>query len=284
MDAIIEFYDSFTEAFESHMTKAEEIKSSMEDTKSKMRETCEEDNIRKLSDVLEAKRWLESLDTATSQYIDKVNEVIARLGRDKDRVIKDIRKKHLASFQSLTGDLKRGLEECERIYQIIREHIRSFTKSCSRAEATCQRLADEAETKKTATRIAGGATTGAVATGGILASIFVGVFTAGIGTAIGVPLTIAATAATATAAGATTVLVSHHFSKAAGNFRRMRSKFEYLNKDITKVDNCLLQSRDKISIVLVSVAQQEKLANCLEEAAEKVAEYEDKKQINSSNC
>ena len=265
MDTTIQFYDSFGEAFESHTRMAEELKSLVKDTNSEMRETCEEDDVRKLSDVLEAKRWLESLDTANSQYINKANEVITRLGRDKDRVIGDLRSYSIPSFQSLTEYLKRSLEECERIYQTIREHIRSFTKSCSRAEAICQKLAEEAETKKTATRVAGGVTTGAVAVGGITASIFVGIFTAGIGTAIGVPLTLAATVVTAGAAGTTTALVAHHFSKAAGNFRKMRNKFECLNKNITKVDNCLLQSRDNLSSVYSSILHQdpEKLVNSL---------------------
>ena len=271
MDTTIQFYDSFGEAFESHTRMAEEIERLMRDANSEMGQTCERRDVIRVNDVQEARRWLRSLDTATSQYINEVNEVIARLQRDKDRVIEDLRRNSFTSFQSLTNDLKRGLEECERIYQTIREYIRSFTESCSRAEAICHlrfTITDNTKVMEVTTRVVA---TGAVAVGGIAASIFVGIFTFGIGTVIGIPLTLAATAATATTtatAGAPVLVTPNFFSEAAGSFRRMRNKFECLDKTIRKVDDWLLQSRDNLSSVQMSILEQERLVNCVRRAAE----------------
>ena len=109
-------------------------------------------------------------------------------------------------------------------YESFRADCRTAIKECNAAADRCCRLQAEARTRRNATRVIGGVATTAITVGGTAASILAGVFTLGIGTAIGLPLTAAASAT----AGAVTHVVEKEFAGAEGVFREYSHNFSSL--------------------------------------------------------
>ena len=109
-------------------------------------------------------------------------------------------------------------------YQSFRTDCRTAMRECGAAAERCCRLQAEANTKKNVSRVIGGTATTATIVGGTIASVVAGVFTLGIGTAIGLPIT----AAAATTVGTVTHLVAEDYAKMEDVFRSYSTKFSSL--------------------------------------------------------
>lgn len=169
-------------------------------------------NIEELKGIVaRAYECMKESDRAFQEYLKKVNEAFLELSKECRTAIRN------GSTDGIVDDLidkmKENIVASEQKYDTFSKCNAAFVTSCKVAAEECQRLAEEQKSKQLKTRLAGGAVTAAVAAGGTAASVLVGVFTFGLGFAVAFPLTVAATGATASAAGITTAVVAHYFGK-----------------------------------------------------------------------
>ncbi|XP_019851642.1 PREDICTED: uncharacterized protein LOC109581723 [Amphimedon queenslandica] len=211
---------------------ASEVKALVQEAKDELDEIRKCNEVRRVHEVKVSYQHLNSTMEAVHTYLDKVDDLFWKIDNKTATVIQDVEEEDFKSVAQLIVEINETIQDCKEQCAVLLERCREFATSCDRAERECRRLENEAEEKQLRARVAGGAATAGVAAAGIAASVLIGVFTAGIGTAIGVPLTVAATAATTTAAGATTIILSHKFGKAAESFGKISRRFQRLRSNI----------------------------------------------------
>ena len=127
----------------------------------------------------------------------------------------------LKQFVALMGNY---LKKIGTKYQSFCTDCTTAMRECGAAAERCCRLQAEANTKKNVSRVIGGTATTATIIGGTIASVVAGVFTLGIGTAIGLPITVVASVT----AGTVTHLVAEDYAKMEDVFRSYSTKFSSL--------------------------------------------------------
>ena len=179
----------------------------------------------KLHDVKEAVRDVKELIHKAYTFIDNVDDIFQYWSKMDSNKLKD---GDTSLVNAFIDDFRKLLSKCEQLYQELEEAAKETRKSSSRAATECDKLAAEAKTKKTTAQVVGGtASAGLIAmtAAGVTGSIVAGIFTFGIGTAVGLAVTGAAVAGTATAGaiatGTTiiTVVIAKNYSDAAKTFR-----------------------------------------------------------------
>uniref|UniRef100_A0A1X7TT01 Caspase family p20 domain-containing protein n=1 Tax=Amphimedon queenslandica TaxID=400682 RepID=A0A1X7TT01_AMPQE len=211
---------------------ASEVKALVKEAKDELDEIRECDEVKQVHEVKVSYEHLNSTMEAVYTYLDKVDDLFWNLKNKTAAVIQDVEKDDFKSVVQLIVEINKTIQDCKEQCALVLERCQEFATSCDRAERECRRLEKEAEKKQLTAQVVGGATTAGVAAGGIAASVLVGIFTVGIGTAIGVPLTLAATAATTGAAAATTIYLSHKYGKAAESFGKISRRFKRLRRNI----------------------------------------------------
>lgn len=151
--------------------------------------------------------------------------------------------------------LERSLVEAERSYMEFEEACNTAIDSCSQAADVCARKANEARDKKTVTRIAGGATSGAA----FATAIGFGVFalaTGGIG-----PVVVSAAVGTAGAVGAvTTHCLANKYEESEASFRSFRREFDCLMTFARDLKEGVAQAHTNLECVS---AQVDNIAYCI---------------------
>ena len=191
----------------------------------------------KLHDVKEAVSDVKELVHKAYTFIDNVDDIFQYWSKMDSNKTKD---GDTSSVNAFIDNFRELLSKCEQLYKEFKEAAKETQKSTSRAATECDKLAAEAKGKKTTAQVVGGTASAGmiVATAaGVTGSIVAGIFTFGIGTAVGLAVTGAAVAGTATvgavATGTTiaaTVVIAKNYSDAAKTFRRIESRFNNLER------------------------------------------------------
>lgn len=194
-------------------------------------------NIEELKDtVARAYESMKESNHAFQEYLDKVNETFGELSVECRAAVPN---SSTQTIDQLIAKMKENIVASEQKYDKFSESNAAFINNCMLAAEECQKFAEEQKTKQTITRVAGGLGTAAVGAAGITTTILVGVFTFGVGFAVGFPLTLAATAAAASAAGITTAAVAHYFGKGAELFKEASVKAGCLQKHASLIQENL---------------------------------------------
>lgn len=219
-------------AFNTLISKVKELKTEALD---KLKEISASNEVKQVSEVKSSYQHLsETIDTVQT-YLDKINGLYEKIKKQAPAAIEDIDNRKFKSTEQLVNDINQIAQDCKLQYTILLERCKEFITSCDKAETVCKGLQEGAESKQYTTKVAGGVTTAAVAAGGITASVLVGIFTFGVGFAVGLPVAIGATVATTTVAGVATAVLASQYGKAAESFRTLSCNFQKLQEDINMV-------------------------------------------------
>ena len=209
-----------------------EVKQLVQEAEYELDEISKSNEVKRVNEVKISFKHLKYTTEAIYTYLDKVDDLFWKIKNKAPTVIQDAEEGNVKSVVQLIVEINQTIQDCKEKCALLLERCREFATSCDRAERECRRLENEAEGKQKIARRVGGAATAGVAAAGTTASVLVGVFTFGVGFAVGLPLTIAATAATTTAAGATTLILSHKYGKAADAFGKLGRRFKRLRSNI----------------------------------------------------
>ena len=194
-------------------------------------------DIEELKDIVaRAYESMKESDRAFQEYLNKVHETFGELSVECRAAVTN---GSTQTIDRLIAKMKKNIVASEQKYDKFSESNAAFVNNCRLAAEECQKLAEEQKTKQKITQVAGGLGTAAVGAAGITTTILVGVFTFGVGFAVGLPLTIAATAATASAAGITTAVLAQHFGKGAELFEEASDKAGRLQKHTSLIQENL---------------------------------------------
>lgn len=168
-----------------------------------------------------------NLGTATRNafyFVNKIDEFMC-YAQDSERMAKvtaDVRQGNLGELDLLLRQLSDCLEQAMEYYAIFKESCNQAKKECETGAEICAFMSRETRLRKKKTQIKGGVLAGsglsgavAVAAGGTVASVVAGIFTAGIGTVVGLAVTAGVTAVTLGGVGTTaaiaTVVVANNY-------------------------------------------------------------------------
>ena len=211
-------------------------------------------NIRRaiLAAVREALNFVEKIDEFATIVLRRNNVTQIQLG---------VRNLNYSRLAELLWQISVCLNRAIRIYETFQENCDLAYALCESLVNVCSSNAHRARNRRRSTQIGGGigsgiALTGSVAAavGGTTASIVAGVFTAGIGALIGLPLTAAATVALAGtgAVGAVMTAISaeeyeqiaSRFSQLTNSLISMRDISADLNEHINDLNTVLTNRRE----------------------------------------
>ena len=182
-----------------------------------------------------------NLGTATRNafyFVNKIDEFMW-YAQDSERMAKvtaDLRQGNLEGLDLLLRQLSDCLEQAMHYYAIFKESCDEARKECvTGAEMCASKLRETRQNKKKA-QIKGGVVAGvglgsavAVGVGGTVASILAGIFTAGIGTIVGLSVTAGVTAVTlgsvGTTAAITTAVVANNYDDLLKEFQQLGRAF-----------------------------------------------------------
>jgi len=182
---------------------------------------------RKVSNVSYCKQDVKRAANSAYVFVDSVDDIYY-YGQKTDeikRIQSKLRNGNSVPLESYISEMEERFANVGRKYQQFIEHCQKAQNSARRTADECRELQNSANLKKNATRAVGGTATAGIAVGGTIASIVAGVFTLGIGTAIGIPLTVAATGVSAAA----THFIAEEFADAERKFRSTSERFERLS-------------------------------------------------------
>lgn len=161
-----------------------------------------------------------------------------------------------------TEQLKKYLQLSRKTYKELKKAFVTVKKHHKKASMDC--ALKQVENKRIASRTVGGVAS--IATSGVALSIVAGIFTLGIGTAVGLSLTAGVTAAAGVAAGGaaigTTVgvvgfLSASHFKKLQDVFQEMSSNFDALNKQLRVMGSSIEKLEEVLNIISCDVSNVE---------------------------
>ena len=188
-------------------------------------ERLNHEKYRKVSEIQEVTQSIRSVANSAVLFVDSVDDLYYYCMKTNFSEIKaSAYNKDLNPLLKFVALMDGFLKSIGIKYESFQADCRTAIKECNAAADRCCRLQAEARTRRDATRIIGGVATATTIVGGTAASIIAGVFTLGIGTAIGLPLT----AAASFTAGAATHVVSEEFAGSERVFRKYSHKFSSL--------------------------------------------------------
>ena len=191
-----------------------------------------EPEVKKIWQVQSAcERIAQAVDTAY-EYIDKIDDIprygcsAEMRGLAENTTTYSSLRLDLKAFKSISEKMQNSLSAAEEFYRALKAECEEAVRACNEAEAACYHKAEEQRKKKKTAQIVGGtlaaAGIGAAVVGGGVATVAIGVLTAGIGSPIAAGVTaavaggIGATAGTAGVGTAiATALIAEKFEKAA---------------------------------------------------------------------
>ena len=197
------------------------------------------DEVRRVNEVKVSYQHLKYTIEAVYTYLDKVDDLYWKLQGKISAVILDVEQEGFKSVVKLIVEINKTIQDCKVQCAILHDRCKEFASSCGRAERECRRLAREAEDNRTTTQVVGGVTTAVVGAGGIAASVLVGVFTFGVGFAVGLPIAIGATVATTTAGAVTTAVLASQYGEAAEAFKKLGRRFQSLQRNINTTQDTI---------------------------------------------
>ena len=180
-------------------------------------------------------------------------------GRDQEQRQRVSNALHFGNLQPLKEYLDQ-LQSCaataELFYLEYKEACQNANRACLTAAEHCKHKAREANTKKKTTQavggtasagaIAGGVATGAAIGTGIGLSLLAGVFTMGVGTAIGLGITGATAAIGGTAIGTRAAIATHVI---ASDFEKTRQQFLKLGANFDEMLKISSETSQKVGVI-----------------------------------
>ncbi|XP_019857549.1 PREDICTED: uncharacterized protein LOC109585848 [Amphimedon queenslandica] len=216
-------------AFDSSVTETEGL---VTEATGGLKEIREHKKVREVHKVKESYESLKNAMEAVHAYLDKVNGLYQTLKDQPQEVVKDIESRDMESTEQLTDKINKILQDSTVQYAVLLECFKEFATNCNDAQHELTRLKEEAELSQRRAAYAAGGT----AVGGVAASVLVGIFTAGIGAAVGIPL---ALSLGGTAAATTLLLVlAIAFGNTAERFGKMNERIERL-KQFKEIQNMI---------------------------------------------
>ena len=179
-------------------------------------------------------------------FVASVNKVFRYCSQQSEMsaMIKKVNEGDFDCLKDFLKELGRLLAACEKKYQLFEKELKEIHEKANTTAAMFDKLSSEADLKKKVVKVGGGAlATGFLATGitaavgavGVTASTIAGLFSFGIGTAIGLVITSAAVAGVGGVAGAgtavITVFAAHHYDKLARGFSQSAEAVEEMQKN-----------------------------------------------------
>lgn len=222
-------------AFDSSVTETEGL---VTEAKDGLKEIREHKEVRDICEVQESYQSLKEAMEEVHTYLEKVNGLYETLkDQPQEEVVEDIQSREMESTEQLTDKINKILEDSTAQYAILAACFDKFSTNCNDAQSELKTCKENAESRQRTAAIAAGGT----AAGGVAASVIVGLFTAGIGAAIGIPLALGGTAV------ATTVLIvlAIAFGNTAETFGRMYERIERL-KQFEEIQNMIDELNDLI--------------------------------------
>lgn len=222
--------DAFTKAVGSEVVLTS-LKEFVETLKKELKGICADvENIKyesycKEIQIHDVKDSINSVANSALKFVDSVDDLFYYcMKTDFSEIKKNAAKNDMVPLQKFVALMDKYLQQIGVKYDLFCDDCKTAMKKCGAAAERCYKLQAKANTRKNASRAIGGTVTTAAIVGGTVASIVAGVFTFGIGTAIGLPLT----AAASVTAGAVTHVVAEDFAKMEDVFRRYSGKFSLL--------------------------------------------------------
>ena len=185
-------------------------------------------------------------------FVTSVDNILQHCSQQREMsvIITEVNEDDFDSLSEFLEKLGRLLSDSEEKYQLFEEDLKEFYKNANSSTAMCDRLSREADFKKRVTQAGGGTVAaGLLATGvgagvgavGVTASAIAGIFTFGIGTAVGLAITGATVAGATGAVGATTAVVTaitaDHYDKLAQGFRRSARAVANIQTDASSLSD-----------------------------------------------
>lgn len=282
-----EVQDYFTRLNETLPLMATAVNKLVSDTKglvdeatSGLEEICKHSEVKEVYQVKESYRSLSNTVEAVHTFLDKVNELYRLLSEQIPGVIEDIESGRMRSSEQLAAEIERILQDITHHYEILDDCFKDFTTNCNNAQQKLRSLKEEAKTKQKEAALA----VGGLAATGAAASVIVGLFTFGIGAAIGTAVTAsAATAATAALAVVKTIAASidntiESFCKMGGRLGNLQFKLiQDMVKNVhpatnEKVKRMTLAERTDLAVKMRSSLEESKRLYSETSSGVKVAE------------
>ena len=182
----------------------------------------------------------------SATYAETVTD-LCWFGHDKERV-KRIKEKVLSDdFRELMDfviQLKTFRDTSQESYETLNKELKDIISTAQRVAQACKEEAKkESRKKKTTRRVGGSAAAGALAAGaaaGVTLSVVAGVFTAGVGTLVGLALTAAGTAVGGATIAAGTSIATHaiasHFAEAEKRLMELSQSFDEVMSCASRMD------------------------------------------------
>ena len=195
----------------------------------------DKDLSRKISGISEAKELIEDAVMAAVTFIDTVDDFYYYGGEDTDfeKIKKDLVEGNGKYLEAYIGKMDKWISNFDKAYEDLTEKCDVAAKKCTECAESCSGKKAESKGKKYVTRAVGGAASaaalgGGIAAGGVAASIVAGIFTAGVGTVIGLGVTAVGLGVTGVGAATATGILAHDFAKKEDSFRSMSLCFRDL--------------------------------------------------------
>ena len=201
-------------------------------------------------------------------FISRVEDVVKHCSEDEIETIKgEVKKYKFNCVANFLMGLKAKMADCEETYQTFNKHCVNIQRDATTIAVECNRQAELADCRRTRTQAGGGAAAatllaagvggGLVAGAGVAASVVAGVFTFGVGTAVGLTITgIAATgtgiaiAGGAGAAGVATAVatgvIASKYHKVAKALRQIKQAFDKLHHAVCSLLKILNQLKVEV--------------------------------------
>ena len=167
-------------------------------------ERIDNEEYRKVIQIIDVKQSIKSVASSGQAYVDSVDDMFYYYTNTNFSNIKESASNNdLIPPQNFVALMDNYLKQIGIKYESFCDDCKTAIDECNAAANRCCRLQAEARTRRRASRVIGGSVTAATIIGGTAISIAAGVFTFGIGTAIGLPLT----AVVSTTAGVATHVI-----------------------------------------------------------------------------
>ena len=165
-----------------------------------------------------------------SSFVERFHDFTFYCSREDrmTKVLTAVRGYDFEPLEELIDQLQRCLAQAVQFYWEFEEAYNNSSKNSSDKAAECKHQAIKARNKKRATRAIGGAAAAGALGGGIALSVVVGVFTFGIGTAVGLGVTAGALGAGGVATSVVTGVIAKDFNDAEKAFRELSRIFDSL--------------------------------------------------------
>lgn len=187
----------------------------------------------KITGLSYAKESFKEVADAGHKYLDSIDDFFY-YGKNTDfeSIIRDIRDSDGKSLNQFLHKMDTWLNNIGIAYEDYIEKCDNAFRQCTECAESCAYHQAKARSNKNKARVVGGTASALAFAGGITgvaASVFAGIFTLGLGTAIGLSITAAGVGTTVgVGAAVVTGITAHEFGNAEASFRSMGSDFREL--------------------------------------------------------